>query len=327
MNKFGNILLGGTFDHFHKGHENFLNKAISFSENLVIGVTSDIFARQKKLPFAIEPFETRKKSVEDYMKDKKVKYELTKIDDFFGPSLSGEYNFGALLVSKDNAKKAEEINLERGKKGLSQLKIIILDNYSKAEGGGMISSLRVRDGRINREGKVYFDQIWLSHDLILPSSLRDSLKVPLGDLVDDFKGEIYGPLFCVGDVTAKKLNEANLSPQVSIIDFRVGRNKIFSNIKELGFRGDENLKKIVNPAGTIKKELSKTLFEVVFDGVSKTVISIQGEDDLGVLPLALIAPLNSVIFYGQPNQGMVKVVVSEDIKEKCHKFLKRFQVV
>ena len=47
--KFKTAVLGGTFDHFHKGHENFLEHGLSISKRLVIGVTSDEFVKKFKI--------------------------------------------------------------------------------------------------------------------------------------------------------------------------------------------------------------------------------------------------------------------------------------
>ena len=51
------------------------------------------------------------------------------------------------------------------------------------------------------------------------------------------------------------------------------------------------------------------------------VLQIEGEEDLAVLPIILSAPLNSIIFYGQPNNGLVRVDVSEEVKERTKKLV------
>ncbi|MGZ7050297.1 MAG: adenylyltransferase/cytidyltransferase family protein, partial [Methanobacterium sp.] len=45
--KFKNVAVGGTFDHFHKGHEKLINKAFEIGHNVLIGVTSDKFGGEK----------------------------------------------------------------------------------------------------------------------------------------------------------------------------------------------------------------------------------------------------------------------------------------
>ncbi|HZJ18601.1 MAG TPA: DUF359 domain-containing protein, partial [Patescibacteria group bacterium] len=61
-----------------------------------------------------------------------------------------------------------------------------------------------------------------------------------------------------------------------------------------------------------------------FENKKKTLILIKGEDDLAVLPLILCAPLNFYIYYGQPDKGVVEILVTEDVKEKAYKLASRF---
>ena len=43
------VASGGTFDHFHKGHREFLKKQLEISERVLIGITSDKFANSKNM--------------------------------------------------------------------------------------------------------------------------------------------------------------------------------------------------------------------------------------------------------------------------------------
>jgi uncharacterized protein (UPF0218 family) len=49
-------------------------------------------------------------------------------------------------------------------------------------------------------------------------------------------------------------------------------------------------------------------------------VLIRGEEDLVTAVLLLLLPLQSLIYYGQPGEGMVEVVVSEELKEKIFTF-------
>jgi len=51
---------------------------------------------------------------------------------------------------------------------------------------------------------------------------------------------------------------------------------------------------------------------------------VDGEEDLAVLPVLLIAPLGFSIFYGQPNEGLVQVQVTEENKEQAYQFVNSF---
>src|SRR3989338_4577815 len=94
--KFKTAVLGGTFDHFHKGHKNFLEHGLSISKRLVVGLTSDEFVKKIKNQKSkikntfqnskvLQNFITRRKNVEDYLnQNAKDRYEIVKIDDVFG---------------------------------------------------------------------------------------------------------------------------------------------------------------------------------------------------------------------------------------------------
>ena len=57
----------------------------------------------------------------------------------------------------------------------------------------------------------------------------------------------------------------------------------------------------------------------------RIVIKIDGEEHLSVLPMVLCAPLGFVIFYGQPHEGVVKVEITEEKKEKAYSMTCKFQ--
>ena len=50
-------------------------------------------------------------------------------------------------------------------------------------------------------------------------------------------------------------------------------------------------------------------------------ITINGEEDLLVIPVCLYAPENSVVMYGQPNEGLVIVIIDENIRKKTQLIL------
>src|SRR3989344_6955941 len=173
--KFKTAVLGGTFDHFHKGHRQFLKHGLSISQKLIVGVTSDKYIRKFKIsasakasadkqnpqpkagqPLAEKSFESfivRKKNVEDYLnQNAKDRFEIVKIDDMFGTTLDKDFPADAIVVSKDTKKGAQEINQKRAERGLDKFKIIVHPSIL-AQDNGPVSSFRIRNGEINKEGK------------------------------------------------------------------------------------------------------------------------------------------------------------------------------
>jgi len=338
--KFKTAVLGGTFDHFHKGHENFLEHGLSISKRLVIGVTSDEFVKKFKIknsqpkagqPLAEKSFESfiiRKKNVEDYLnQNAKDRYEIVKIDDMFGTTLDKNFPADAIVVSKETLKGAKIINIARKEKNLSPLEIII-QNPVAAQDGKPMSSFRIRKGEIDREGKLYINSQWFLQDLILPPKLRAELKNPLGKLFEkmktsDFKNNFF---ITVGDETSKIFNKSSIRPNIAVIDYRVARRKKYKDLKELGFLGDQRVYEVGNPPGSLSKELFK-LIKNIFENINNQdyiIIQIDGEEDLSVLPAVLAAPLGWIVYYGQPERGIVKILVDEKNKAKIHKIVSHF---
>jgi hypothetical protein len=106
---------------------------------------------------------------------------------------------------------------------------------------------------------------------------------------------------------------------LSIVDFLVQREKVFNTLSDLGFEDGQNVVKVKNPPGSITADLLGAVREAFREGnKSRKVILVEGEEDLAVLAVLLVSPLGYVIFYGQPNAGLVKVSITEDIKEKAY---------
>ncbi|TET75859.1 MAG: DUF359 domain-containing protein, partial [Candidatus Heimdallarchaeota archaeon] len=55
----------------------------------------------------------------------------------------------------------------------------------------------------------------------------------------------------------------------------------------------------------------------------KIIIKISGEEDLLVLPAIYETPYNSKVLYGQPNEGLVVVTVTEEIKKKVKSLIQK----
>ena len=51
------------------------------------------------------------------------------------------------------------------------------------------------------------------------------------------------------------------------------------------------------------------------------VVLPESEEDLLVLPCIMHAPEGTAIYYGQPNQGIVKIMVTKEAKKKARETL------
>ena len=158
----------------------------------------------------------------------------------------------------------------------------------------------------------------------LPDSLRDQLKIPLGILLpigQDNKRNIQKYLsdnsyiITVGDRTTEKLIDFDLIPSLQIIDGLEKRIK-----RDIIKLGDAFELKIDNPAAEITLQ-SIEIIKKAFTMNSPIRLTVNGEEDLLVLPVCIHAPENSVILYGQPNKGLVLVQITTEIRNKAQALL------
>jgi pantetheine-phosphate adenylyltransferase len=147
------VCIGGTFNQLHKGHKSLILKALNLagkSGYVFIGVTTGEIINNKK---NVQSYGIRKKSVEQYLVDKKLKNNVTirPIHDKYGPSIEGD--FDAIVVSPATIETAYEINKKRREIGKKALKIEKIP-FVLAEDNQPISSTRIRKKEIDEAGKI-----------------------------------------------------------------------------------------------------------------------------------------------------------------------------
>ncbi len=322
--KYDLIASGGTFDLLHKGHKSFLAQVVKLADKVIVGVTSDSYVSSFKID-NYEDYKTREKNVYEYLKTLSApnKIEILEINDIYGPVLSKNFKAGAIAVTPQTNRTTIGINEKRVEMGLPELSIEVLE-MDPAEDGGFISSTRIRNGEINRDGRLYINDTWLSRDLHLPENIRASLRKPLGKILSVIPKVNDDRTVTIGDITTKKFIEKNINQFLSIIDFQVKRKKEFNNISDLGFEEIKTVK-VKNTPGTISSDLFKAVIGAV-KSKKRQLILVEGEEDLAVLPAIIAAPLGFKIYYGQPDEGLVEVEVTEKIKEKAYDLLGRFKI-
>ena len=158
----------------------------------------------------------------------------------------------------------------------------------------------------------------------LPDSLRNQLKTPLGILLpigQDTKENIQKYLLdnsyiiTVGDRTTEKMIEYGIIPSLQIIDgFEKRKQREFPKL------GNASELMIDNPAAEITLQ-SIEIIKKAFTLNPPTRLTVNGEEDLLVLPVCIHAPENSVILYGQPNKGLVLVQITAEIRNKAQALL------
>ena len=158
----------------------------------------------------------------------------------------------------------------------------------------------------------------------LPDSKRDSFKNPLGVLLPEeiadkehvleyLDDDSY--LITVGDRTTEKLVNFGIIPSLQIIDGIEKREKRESVLSDV-----TNYFEVANPAAEITSP-AIGIIKKAFSMLPPARIMVIGEEDLLVLPVCIHAPENAVVMYGQPNEGLVIVKVTGEIRNKAQKLL------
>ncbi len=303
------VAVAGTFDHLHQGHEKLLQTAKKSGQKLVVGLCQESMLKNKPYSQSIESYETRRLALAKFKPD-----QIIPLNDIYGPALTST-KIDAIVCSSLTRPNVEEINRLRKSNDLKPLAIIEVA-LVKGSDGEILSSTRIRQGLVNRKG-FYYPQLF-NRDLTLPDNLRSQLQKPFDRLVSKIGRSKFG-IVAVGDIAALSFVEQNIPLKLAVVDLHSQRQKAFSKLTELGLQPGLTAK---NPAGMITKNLAEQLFKALNE--KQPTLLVEGEEDLAVLPTILFVPLNTVIFYGQHNEGLVKIKVNEAAKTKARHFIERF---
>ena len=158
----------------------------------------------------------------------------------------------------------------------------------------------------------------------LPNSLREQLKIPLGILLPESQADKTNIekhlsensyIITVGDRTTEKMIEFGLIPSLQIIDRQEKRVKReppkLANATELT---------VDNPAAEITPQ-SVEIIKKALTMQPPVRLCVNGEEDLLEIPVCIYAPENSIVLYGQPNEGLVIVKITSEIRNKTQKLL------
>ena len=154
MKKFRKVAVGGTFDELHKGHRRLLVKAFEIGEKVLIGLCTDDFVKKMGKPHVTAPYEVRLKELQAFLEKSSVndRAEIIPLNDPYGNTLTDKC-IEALVVSEETEKTAMKINQKRSEAQLPPLTIVTI-SMVPAENSEPISTTRIREGEIDREGHI-----------------------------------------------------------------------------------------------------------------------------------------------------------------------------
>jgi uncharacterized protein (UPF0218 family) len=166
--------------------------------------------------------------------------------------------------------------------------------------------------------------------LLLTEPQRQRLKEPLGQLVAGTVSECNQALkrvqnaekprrlILVGDTISRNAVQSGIRSDVIIIDRKEMREESvqFSPGKARVFR-------TINEAATIDLLAWQAVAEAVEKGDS--VVLVEGEEDLLTLVAIMVAPVGSIVAYGQPGTGIILVRVTLDKKEEIQTLIDQME--
>ncbi|HEU5119611.1 MAG TPA: pantetheine-phosphate adenylyltransferase [Candidatus Nitrosocosmicus sp.] len=154
MKRYKCVAMGGTFDLLHFGHLDLLKKSFEIGSHVIIGLTSDDFAKTILKKNLRNNFEIRLANLDNFIRNeiRSRSFEITKLEEEFGPLMFSEFT-DCLVVSSETSIKGERINKIRSKKGLLPIDIVIV-KMRLAEDGIPISSTRIRAKEIDSAGRI-----------------------------------------------------------------------------------------------------------------------------------------------------------------------------
>ena len=333
--RFQRCLVGGTFDRFHAGHRLLLGAAERQAAYLEIHITSDRMADTKAAN--IESFETRREHllqwIEQHAPRRAVVFEL---NDAQGPA-PNHPTADCIVATPETRGQCEHINDLRTSNDLPPLHIIEVDHLAD-HCGGIISSSRIRNGKIDTEGHPWVSSSMSQNVLLMHPGLDQELKTPMGTL---FEGPEDAPdvamyaaledrslgqnmLIAVGDVTVRTMLEMDITPDIALIDGQTKRTHLAEEDRVDASSFSRHLR-AENPPGQLTPSLLTALQQAV-DEEEPCLIDVEGEEDLAPLYAHLLAPIGSIVVYGQPRQGVVVQLTSLATKERCRRLLESFEV-
>lgn len=312
--------LGGTFDHLHLGHQKLLEFAMQLGGHCFIGITTDEMTKQKRWAQSLQSHELRVAAITKFLSTFKTPHTIFPLQDAYGPTLAPE-TLTDLVVTSETEAVGHQINKIRAQRQLPELKLHVFPLIRDAA-NQIIHSERIRGGLCGRFGQRYEDLV--KNDRTITQLQREELQKPLGeilqtnDLITKYK-KSPPILIVIGDVVLETALKNNIHFDIGIFDGRSHRQSYQSAVLDL-LTPQITVK---NEAGVISQKawnalkvtLQSNAFEQQNPSKKPTIIKVIGEEDLLAAAAILLAPLGAHVLYGQPNVGVVDVLVSESSKE------------
>lgn len=159
--------------------------------------------------------------------------------------------------------------------------------------------------------------------------LLDTLKEPLGKILQEQQlGSVIKKddvCIAVGDESAVTLHKYNFNLKLAIVDYKTQREMRMDLKEQIAQIGDKVVR-VENPAAMITEALWDAI-ENALNGEADVRIEVEGEEDLATIPCVALAPINTIIVYGMPDQGLVVARIDDETKQLVQKALEQMEKI
>lgn len=126
-------------------------------------------------------------------------------------------------------------------------------------------------------------------------------------------------IISVGDATTEKLLSLGIVPSIQIVDGR--EQRVDRKLPEKRYAKEI---RCANPAGGISND-AIIAFKNALTSEKPVRITVDGEEDLMGVVILAFAPENSMMFYGQPLEGLVAVRINEESRNRFKEVINRIR--
>lgn len=146
---------------------------------------------------------------------------------------------------------------------------------------------------------------------------KERLREPRGDvvqgdeLIEELRERDYRRLICVGDRVSLDVAKSDVDADIYVVDGKIEREPVDGEHEQI----DTELRlEADNPAGAITEAAWNTVREA-FAHTCSVTLHVDGEEDLLALPSIVFASPDSLIVYGDWENGAVILVPDAELKE------------
>jgi uncharacterized protein (UPF0218 family)/phosphopantetheine adenylyltransferase len=319
------------FDRLHLGHQVMIDRLAEMSDPIACVTAGELAGPNLELAALIQPVDHRHLLLDQHIQNLGLSNVIetgavTKIDDLL--AIEGDTTF--LMFEGPCCTEIESGALAKRKKELGVNDQIEYLKPVRTNDGEKLSSVRIRRGEVDRHGRRMRGTS--EPPRLLQLEGRDGLKTPKGDVfeskvgppersvVERIRNESPTCVIAVGDVTSHTILQEGFTPDVMIVDGITKRGPYgekFSAVQEYEF---------YNPAAVIYPEAWSVIDTAIHDS-KKSLVTVDGEEDLMGFPAVLLAPMGSAVLYGQPDVGIVWITVNEENKKVARNLLDEMPII